>query len=146
MRESPESRTPLDRSPRHLAAACVATTALMANLNALVDLVLHPEIAYLDEEHLIVGAVMALVTAGLTAWAASFIHRLQSAQRRIRDLESLLPICAHCKRIRTSERDRRDGAWIAIESYFIARDGVDFTHGVCPDCTRAHYPETVATT
>jgi len=31
----------------------------MANLGAMTDFVLHPEIAYLDEEHLAVGGITA---------------------------------------------------------------------------------------
>ncbi len=36
---------------------------LMSNLNAMVDLVLHPDIPYFDPEHLIVGGVTGLVSA-----------------------------------------------------------------------------------
>lgn len=128
-------------SPVRLAVGAAAV-ALMANLSALVDLLRHPEIPYLDEEHLIVGGVTALFSGVLIAWAAVYFHRYKSAQRRIRSLESLLPVCAHCKKIRTADGAERNAeSWVPIESYFIERDGVDFTHGVCPECERVHYAE-----
>lgn len=45
--------------------ACVGAVVLMANLNALMDLVLHPSEPYLDVEHLVVGGSSAAVTAAL---------------------------------------------------------------------------------
>jgi PAS domain S-box-containing protein len=40
----------------------VSVIVLLGNLNALVDLVIHPEIPYFDNEHLIVGGITAAVT------------------------------------------------------------------------------------
>jgi PAS domain S-box-containing protein len=47
-----------------LVLGCVV---LMGNLNAMIDSVLHPEIPYFDEEHLIVGTITALMTLVLFA-------------------------------------------------------------------------------
>lgn len=125
-----------------LLATCAAVVALMANLSALVDLVLHPEIPYLDEEHLFVGGATALVSGVLIALALLYVHRYKSALRRIRNLESHLPICSHCKKVRTaSTADRSVESWEPIDSYFTSREGVLFTHGVCPECMSEHYPE-----
>jgi PAS domain-containing protein len=53
------------------------------------------------------------------------------------ELGSLLPICANCKKIRSSTNQ-----WEQIEVYI--KDhivDVDFTHGLCPDCMTKLYPE-----
>jgi PAS domain-containing protein len=53
------------------------------------------------------------------------------------ELGGLLPICAHCKKIRSG-----DNKWQQIEGYI--KDhivDVDFTHGLCPDCMTELYPE-----
>jgi hypothetical protein len=53
------------------------------------------------------------------------------------ELGSLLPICANCKKIRSSANQ-----WQQIEGYI--KDhivDVDFTHGLCPDCMTKLYPE-----
>jgi hypothetical protein len=63
-------------------------------------------------------------------------HELQGAQREIRTLSDLLPICASCKKIRAS-----DGAWHNIETYIRARTGTEFSHSICPDCEKKLYPE-----
>jgi PAS domain-containing protein len=53
------------------------------------------------------------------------------------EIGGLLPICAHCKKIRSSTNQ-----WQQIEGYI--KDhivDVDFTHGLCPDCISKLYPE-----
>lgn len=49
---------------------------LMANLNALVDSVLHPQIPYFDEEHLVVGGVTGVMTAFLFFLVALYTRKL----------------------------------------------------------------------
>jgi len=51
-------------------------------------------------------------------------------------LKSLLPICMHCKKIRNDE-----GYWKDIAEYFRAHLDVDFSHGLCHDCLKKHYPD-----
>lgn len=65
----------------------------------------------------------------------------KDAERRLEIYESILPICMHCKRIRYKP-DKRQEAWITIEEYFgYKRSGIDFSHGICPECLKKHYPE-----
>jgi len=44
-------------------------------------------------------------------------------------LRDIIPICARCKRV----RDDRE-YWTGVETYFREHLGVDFSHGVCPEC------------
>jgi len=62
--------------------------------------------------------------------------RLLGYANRLRELESIIPVCAHCRRL----RDDRD-AYLQMEDYFAKRAGVRFSHGVCPECAREHYPD-----
>ena len=41
----------------------------------------------------------------------------------------LLPICSNCKKIRDDS-----GCWHQVEKYVKLHAGVEFTHGLCPDC------------
>ena len=50
-------------------------------------------------------------------------------------LKTLLPICMHCKKIRDDQQ-----YWQQIEGYFHRSIGVDFSHGICPDCLVKLYP------
>ncbi len=52
----------------------VVIIGLLANLSALIGLVLHPDISYFDTVHVIVGAAFALITALLCAVLESHIH------------------------------------------------------------------------
>jgi GAF domain-containing protein len=63
---------------------------------------------------------------------------LQDALIQVKTLQGLLPICAHCKKI----RDDQDN-WQPMEVYISQRSGAKFSHGVCPDCLREHYAELI---
>ncbi|MBN1780139.1 hypothetical protein JW948_03370 [bacterium] len=54
----------------------------------------------------------------------------------IRQLRGLLPICMHCKNIRTEK-----GLWIRVENYIEAHSEAEFSHGICPDCIKKYYGE-----
>jgi hypothetical protein len=64
------------------------------------------------------------------------IQELGSALSEVKVLRGLLPICAACKKIRDEH-----GTWTAVEAYVSNRSEAEFTHGMCPDCLREHYPE-----
>jgi len=64
------------------------------------------------------------------------IVELQDAIAEIKTLSGLLPICAHCKKIRDDK-----GYWRQIESYIIEHSEAEFSHGICPECAKKLYPE-----
>ena len=61
---------------------------------------------------------------------------LQDALLQVKTMQGMLPICAHCKKI----RDDQDN-WQPMESYISQRSGAKFSHGICPDCLREHYSD-----
>ena len=61
---------------------------------------------------------------------------LQDALLQVKTLQGMLPICAHCKKIRDDQ-----GHWQQLEAYISQRSETRFSHGVCPDCLREHYSE-----
>jgi AmiR/NasT family two-component response regulator len=61
---------------------------------------------------------------------------LQDALAQVKILSGLLPICASCKKIRDDE-----GYWHQVEVYIRDHSEARFSHGICPDCARALYPE-----
>jgi len=64
------------------------------------------------------------------------IAKLQDALARVKTLSGLLPICASCKKIRDDS-----GYWNQIESYIRDRSEAEFSHGICPECTKKLYPD-----
>jgi len=66
---------------------------------------------------------------GLAVANAMAYTRLQEALAEVQRLRGILPICAHCKRIRDGE-----GYWAEVEDYLRERADVDFTHGLCDEC------------
>jgi hypothetical protein len=65
----------------------------------------------------------------------ALIVELQDALRRVKKLSGLLPICASCKKIRDDQ-----GYWKQIEIYISDHSEADFSHGICPDCSKRLYP------
>lgn len=63
-------------------------------------------------------------------------QELEQALREVKVLRGLLPICAHCKKIR-NDQDQ----WQTVESYIKGHAEVDFSHGICPECLDKHYPD-----
>ncbi len=64
------------------------------------------------------------------------IAELQDALTKVKTLSGLLPICAFCKNIRDD-----GGYWHQVEAYIKEHSEANFSHGVCPDCAKEHYPE-----
>ncbi len=60
---------------------------------------------------------------------AGRVRELQYAMAKIHELQELIPICSYCKKV----RDDRN-YWEQVESYISTRTGVQFSHGVCPQC------------
>ena len=61
----------------------------------------------------------------------SRVLQLEAAIRRVTQLESLLPICMFCRRIRDGE------VWQSLEGYLQQHADVRFSHGCCPICLAA---------
>lgn len=63
------------------------------------------------------------------------IVSLRNTIEEVKVLSGLLPICAHCKKIRDDE-----GYWKQIEDYFRIHADTKFTHSICPECVKEWYP------
>ena len=71
---------------------------------------------------------------------ATVLFNTISIQRRalateVSVLRGLLPICSHCKRIRTEQND-----WEQLEKYITEHSQARFSHSLCPQCVETHYP------
>ena len=64
------------------------------------------------------------------------ITELQTALAEIKTLRGIIPICSFCKRIRDDQ-----GYWNQVEIYVKQHSEADFSHSLCPECAREHYPD-----
>lgn len=85
--------------------------------------------------------VMARVQTHLTNYRLQrerkqMIADLEEALADVKTLSGLLPICAHCKKIRDDQ-----GYWGQIEEYIQEHSNAQFSHGICPACIDQLYPE-----
>ncbi len=126
----------LDKRVHLRVAIGIGVILFMANLDAITDALIHPEIPYWDQEHLIVGGVTALVAVILFGMLSIYVANLKRAMKEIKTLEGLLPICSSCHKIRTGENH-----WHVLENYISERTEAVFTHSLCPECARRLYPQ-----
>jgi PAS domain S-box-containing protein len=63
-------------------------------------------------------------------------RKLKEALENIHTLKSLIPICSLCKNIRDDS-----GYWEKVEAYFSKHSRASFSHSICPDCLKKHYPD-----
>lgn len=61
---------------------------------------------------------------------------LESAYAEIKTLQSLLPICFNCKKVKDDT-----GYWMKLEEYLSQTMHVKVSHGLCDDCLKALYPK-----
>lgn len=67
---------------------------------------------------------------------AGKVAELQDALSHVRQLQGLLPICMHCRKVRDD-----DDTWHRLETYVEHHSSAMFTHSLCKDCLAEHYPE-----
>ena len=67
---------------------------------------------------------------------AAIIRHTYKLLVRVSYLESILPSCASCKKIRVDPE-----FWQDIEQFVEERSKNQFTHGICPDCIEKYHPE-----
>ena len=64
------------------------------------------------------------------------IDDLKGALEKINTLSGLLPICSFCNMIRDDK-----GYWNHLEAYVIKHSDAEFSHSICPECAKKHYPD-----
>ncbi len=61
---------------------------------------------------------------------------LETALANVKTLNGLIPICSHCKKVRSDE-----GYWQQVEAYVQQHSEAQFSHGLCPDCLPIFFPD-----
>ncbi len=56
--------------------------------------------------------------------------------KKVKTLETLLPICSGCRRIRDE-----NNKWWPLEKYVEKKADSKFTHTICPDCVNIYFPD-----
>ncbi|MBN2656236.1 MAG: response regulator transcription factor [Spirochaetales bacterium] len=86
------------------------------------------------------GELRARINAGkriveLNEKIMNQIQELRKANDHIKTLQGIIPICSYCHKIRTDE-----GSWDQMELYISRHSEAQFSHGICPECMKEHYP------
>lgn len=86
----------------------------------------------------ILGKMSALNTemVNLTRELQRKNSALEQANKTIKTLKGILPICSYCKGIRDDQ-----GYWNKIERYISEHTKAEFSHSICPGCLKEHFPE-----
>ena len=74
--------------------------------------------------------IVSVLVGVIAGWQLNVAARqLYRAQREIRTLRGIVPICAECK----SFRDE-GGSWHRMETYITRHTEAQLSHGLCPTC------------
>ncbi len=79
--------------------------------------------------NLVIRSAVLLLLGGIA-------RRCRIAEQEVKVLHGLLPVCMHCKRIRDEQQE-----WQPIERYIRDHSEADFSHGICPECSKIYYPD-----
>ena len=85
-------------------------------------------IAGLEMMPLALGTLISSLALQKSKGLIDFVIK-SSEISKIKYINKILPICAHCKKIRDSE-----GNWYPIEEYLLKHSEIRFSHGYCPEC------------
>ncbi|MBK8478830.1 MAG: hypothetical protein IPL39_21860 [Opitutaceae bacterium] len=77
-----------------------------------------------------------LIRATVLLGLALVTLKYREMEREVKILRGLLPVCMYCKKIR-DERQQ----WQPIEYYVRDHSEANFSHGMCPECARKHFPD-----
>jgi hypothetical protein len=75
-----------------------------------------------------VFAIVSLFVRGTSLQLAGLEERT-NRKTSDEDFRRVLPLCPHCKRIRSEQ-----GGWKQIEEFLKEEMKLEFTHTICPDC------------
>ena len=62
-------------------------------------------------------------------------ERISRFARRLSQLEGIIPMCSHCRRLRDEK-----SIYHRMEAFFNKKSHLTFSHGICPECMDRHYP------
>ena len=95
--------------------------------------VLYNASVYRDEQGEVLGVFAAArdITKRKRAEEA-----LRQALDQIKTLRGIVPICMICKKIRDDQ-----GYWSQVEVYVHNHTEAEFSHGLCPECSKKIYPD-----
>lgn len=82
------------------------------------------------------GILCAAISAQYNLPPDSLSSMIGDALVHIADDQNVVPICASCKRVRDNE-----GYWNQLERIISEATPIDFSHSICPDCSRRLYPD-----
>jgi hypothetical protein len=130
----------IEKIPPYLVPACAAAgAALLAVCSLLQKYSIGVDIFKPS------GYVVPLLFGGGAGTAVGLlqlrVRNLNAAlARRVEALETILPICANCKRIRPRDGDPRDmSSWKPVEEYIEETMPARLTHSICPRCRESIY-------
>ena len=110
--------------------------ALIDNLERSVSVVVKEDLQVLSLEQLDLRREMEKSPPMAFELLQMLSRRVRASEKFIlQTLGKLLPICSNCQRIRED-----NCAWTSMEEYIREHSETEFSHSLCPECTKKLYP------
>lgn len=81
---------------------------------------------------------LQVTTAPVNYQGETYVLVILENISEIEALRKILPICVKCKKIRDDKN-----FWQNVEAYISRYSDITFSHGICPECFKALYPDFV---
>jgi len=88
----------------------------------------------IDSEEMITLTFRDISKKNLEEWEGKLIGALKRMMSKKKGDDEMYTICAHCKKVRDSMH-----RWRSIESFLYSNLGIEFSHGICPECLSGYY-------
>jgi len=97
---------------------------------------------FIVKANYLISIVVIIITAAISIRYKDSAQRHEAAVvernkalEQLKVLQGILPICAHCKKIRNGE-----GSWVQMEYYISNHSEAKFSHGLCEECAKEYFP------
>jgi len=88
----------------------------------------------LDSMEMITLTFRDISRKNLAEWEKKLVDAMKRMVSKKKHGEEIYTICANCKKVRDSMH-----RWWSLESFFYHNLGIEFSHGICPECLSGYY-------
>jgi Protein of unknown function (DUF3365) len=90
--------------------------------------------------HLLLFGIASGILFFLGRRIVGLTQTVQATEQKVRTLESILPMCMNCKKIRKEGAAATDQAgWVPVADYIRDHSESEVSHGICPECMEKLY-------
>ena len=89
---------------------------------------------FLDATEMVTLTFRESVKKNIAEWEKKLLNEVREVMIKKKSPDDMYTICAHCKKVKDAHL-----GWRNLESFFYYTLGIEFSHGICPECLHGYY-------